>query len=155
MYADARRFMAQNGNPDQWGQAFPPEDLVRGDLARGCSYVCEEEGALLAVFYFALEEDPVYARILGGQWLNEASYGVVHRFAVCARGRGVASFCLAWSMAQCGNVRISTHFDNHPMRAALDKNGFTYCGLVFEGGGGRLAYQKCDFEAAGSQLCRV
>ena len=33
---------------------------------------------LIAVFYYAIEEDPDYKEI-EGQWLNDAPYGVVHR----------------------------------------------------------------------------
>ena len=29
VYAKARIFMAQNGNPLQWGQNYPPEDMIR------------------------------------------------------------------------------------------------------------------------------
>ena len=36
IYAYARRFMAEHGNPDQWGPTcWPPESLVRSDIAAG------------------------------------------------------------------------------------------------------------------------
>ena len=38
IYAYARRFMAEHGNPDQWGPTcWPPESLVRSDIAAGNS----------------------------------------------------------------------------------------------------------------------
>ena len=41
IYAHARRFMAEHGNPDQWGKRnWPPEELIRTDIKEGCSYVC-------------------------------------------------------------------------------------------------------------------
>ena len=50
IYAAAREFMARNGNPDQWGPTnWPPEALIRADIADGSSDVCEnEEGKITA-----------------------------------------------------------------------------------------------------------
>ena len=81
LYAQARMFMAQNGNPDQWGNAYPPQEMIRADIENGKSYVNLENGHIRAVFYFAVEEDPTYSYIEGA-WLNDAPYGVIHRIAV-------------------------------------------------------------------------
>ena len=36
IYAFARQFMAEHGNPDQWGPTnWPPEELIRKDIAAG------------------------------------------------------------------------------------------------------------------------
>ena len=44
IYAAARQYMARHGNPNQWGPTnWPPEALIRKDIAGGCSYVCENE----------------------------------------------------------------------------------------------------------------
>ena len=33
IFAHARRFMTEHGNPDQWGpDNWPPEDLIRSDI---------------------------------------------------------------------------------------------------------------------------
>ena len=41
LYAQARQFMADHGNPNQWGPThWPPEALLRQDIAQGHSYVC-------------------------------------------------------------------------------------------------------------------
>ena len=32
IYERARAFMAENGNPDQWGTAYPPEEMIRQGL---------------------------------------------------------------------------------------------------------------------------
>ena len=41
IYARARAFMAQTGNPNQWGPTgWPPAALLREDIEAGCSYVC-------------------------------------------------------------------------------------------------------------------
>ena len=34
IYAYARRFMAEHGNPDQWGSKYPPGEMLLQDIAR-------------------------------------------------------------------------------------------------------------------------
>lgn len=142
IYGQARTFMAQAGNPDQWGTAYPPEEMIRQDIENGKSYVEIENDSIRAVFYFAVEEDPTYGYI-DGAWLNDRPYGVIHRIAVGENGRGVAAQCFQFAYAQCGNLRIDTHEKNIPMQHCLAKNGFTRCGIIYlEDGDPRIAYQK-------------
>lgn len=35
IYDAARRYMRQNGNPTQWGDNYPPESMLRQDIACG------------------------------------------------------------------------------------------------------------------------
>ena len=35
IYASARKFMKQSGNPKQWGDSFPPESLLVKDIEKG------------------------------------------------------------------------------------------------------------------------
>ena len=142
IYADARAFMKAHGNPDQWGDDYPPKDLIREDIARGKSYVCVEDDEILAVFYYAEEEDPTYQYIEDGAWLNDKPYAVIHRIAVAARGRGVAAACFAYAVSRFGNVKIDTHACNLPMQHTLEKNGFCRCGTIYVADGSpRIAYQ--------------
>lgn len=143
LYARARVFMAEHGNAGQWGNSYPEKALVEADIESGSSYVCEEEGRIAAAFFFSLEPDPCYERIEGGRWLNEKPYGVVHRITSDGKTKGAASFCLSWAFEQCGNLKIDTHRDNYVMKNLLEKNGFTYCGIVYmEDQTERMAYQK-------------
>lgn len=142
-YRDARRFMREHGNPDQWGNNYPPWKIVEKDVQEGNCYVCEEEGRIVGVFYYRKGRDADYAVIEEGQWLSDAPYGVVHRIVSDGTVKGTASFCLSWAFGQCGNLRIDTHRDNKVMQKLLRKNGFSYCGLIhIEDGSERLAYQK-------------
>ena len=34
LYATARQFMADHGNPDQWGSQYPPDEMLLQDIAR-------------------------------------------------------------------------------------------------------------------------
>ena len=80
IYAHARDFMARTGNPKQWGATnWPPEELIRDDISKGNSYVCEDEGEVVGVFYFihGLDIDPTYDHIEDGQWIGGHDYGVV------------------------------------------------------------------------------
>ena len=54
IYVHARDFMARHGNPKQWGPTcWPPEDLIRQDIAEGNSYVCETgAGRIVGTFFF-------------------------------------------------------------------------------------------------------
>lgn len=143
LYAGARRFMREQGNPNQWGGSRPSEAILRADIGAGVSYVCEQGDALLAAFSFWVGGEPTYARIENGAWLNDAPYGVVHRLASARQMRGAGQFCLEWCFAQCGNLRIDTHTNNRPMQNLLRKLGFAYCGVIYlEDGAPRLAFQK-------------
>lgn len=145
MYEHARLFMAGHGNPAQWGQTYPKRTLIAADIASGCSYVCEEHGQIIATFYYKTGPDDTYRRIYCGDWLNERPYGVVHRITSNGTVKGAASFCLEWAFEQCGNLKIDTHKDNRIMQHLLDKNGFSYCGIIYtDDGSERMAYQKAE-----------
>lgn len=144
LYENARDFMRRSGNPDQWGKNYPPRNMVEQDIRSGASYVFEEEGQLLGVFACLPGPDPTYAKIEDGAWLNDRPYGVIHRVAVGAQRRGIASACLAFGMERFGNLRVDTHPQNIPMQQVFLKNGFTRCGTIFvETGEPFWAYQKC------------
>lgn len=149
IYAYARRFMAEHGNPRQWGPTgWPPEDLIRQDIARGKSYVCTEGGRIQAVFFFDRGPDvePTYRDITQGQWADPSPYGVVHRIAAAEGAQGAGTFCLGWAFAQCGHLRMDTHGDNLPMQRLLTKLGFQYRGIihVVEDDDPRLAFEKSE-----------
>lgn len=142
IYEKARAFMAQTGNPNQWGTTDPPEEKVRQDILSEKCYVNIKDDCIQAVFYFAVEQDPTYAYIEGA-WLNAEPYGVIHRIAVGENGRGVAAECFDFALSNCPNLRIDTHEDNIPMQRCLAKNGFSRCGMIYlEDGDSRIAYQK-------------
>jgi GNAT superfamily N-acetyltransferase len=148
IYAAARRFMKEAGNPNQWGDNDPAPAVVEEDLANERLYLCREGYTILGVFCYFEDIEPVYDALTGGKWLNDAPYGVIHRIAVSeeGRGKGVARFCFDYAFARCHNLKIDTHRDNLPMQKALAKAGFAYCGVVYynKADGERLAYQKSE-----------
>ena len=108
-------------------------------------YVCEDQGRIIATFYYREGPDDTYFRIYDGEWLNTEPYGVVHRITSDGTVKGAASFCLDWAFEQCGNLKIDTHRDNRIMQHMLEKNGFRYCGVIYtDDGSERMAYQKAE-----------
>ena len=142
IYAIARGFMKTAGNPTQWGDTFPPEDMVRHDIEIQQNYVVELDGRVQAVFAMIPGVDPTYL-VIEGAWLNDEPYAAVHRVASRGEVKGLTLQILNWALEQYPNIRIDTHDDNIPMQRVLAKNGFTLCGrFVFSDGMSRLAYQK-------------
>ena len=154
IYAAARQFMAEHGNPDQWGQTcWPPESLIRRDISEGNSYVCEnDEGRVVGTFFYVFGPDiePTYREITDGEWLDGSPYGIVHRIAADPSGKGIGTFCLNWAYDQCHHLRIDTHGDNTVMQNLLGKLGFIRCGTIYieEDDDPRLAYDRSELCAS-------
>ena len=148
IYAFAREYMKQHGNPNQWGATnWPPEDLIHADIKEGNSYVCLNDfGRVIGTFYFIQGQDiePTYKTITEGEWKGSHNYGVVHRIASDGSEKGIGAFCLDWAFNQCGNLRIDTHGDNLVMQSLLKKLGFVHCGTIYVDvdNDPRLAYEK-------------
>lgn len=143
----ARKFMAEHGNPNQWGPTnWPPEYLIRNDIANKKSYVCVYEENIVGTFFFdvGMDVEPTYCDIKNGKWLGDGAYGVVHRLAGNGSVKGIGQFCLEWAYQQCGHIRIDTHGDNIVLQNLLDKMDFKYCGTIFvvHDDAPRLAYEK-------------
>ncbi len=161
IYACARQFMAEHGNPRQWAaRNWPPEKLIRQDIRSGKSFVCvvdkedfspescrrdmpgtegqegggqETQEHIAAVFFFDQGKDcePTYLHIEDGAWIDDTPYGVVHRIASDGSTRGAGSFCINWAFSQCGHLRMDTHGDNTVMQNLLTKLGFQRCGIIY------------------------
>lgn len=148
VYAAARRYMAQSGNPNQWGDGYPRRTLLEADIQAGWLYVLEEEGSVHGAFAFIIGDDPTYAVIENGRWLNGDAYGTIHRLAGDGTARGLFSRCLTFCQGIIPNIRADTHHDNHTMQHLLEKHGFVRCGIIHVADGGpRIAYQLPAREA--------
>lgn len=143
LFEHARNYMMSTGNPHQWINGYPSEEQILMDMAENTNYVCRnEEGAIVATFCFRIGEDPTYAKITGGHWLNNDSYGVIHRLASNGSVKGIATLCFDWCFNQIGTIRVDTHADNKVMQHLIIKYGFKYCGIILtHNGTERLAFQ--------------
>ena len=140
IYENAKVFMRENGNMDQWEDGYPSRELIEQDL--NDMYLCMAEGQIACVFYYREGEDEDY-REINGKWLNEAPYAVVHRVASTGIIKGAAVYCLDWAYSQVPNIRMDTYRDNIPMQKLLEKCGFQYCGSFERLGTDKwMAYHK-------------
>ena len=144
IYARAREFMAENGNPTQWGDGYPTPELLAEDIDTNRLFVYLINGQMMAVFAFILGADPTYAKIENGSWLNDTlPYGTIHRLASSGKRHGVATEVITWCLEHCESLRADTHEDNKIMQKVFEENGFTKCGIIHVADGTpRIAYQK-------------
>ena len=141
IYANARDFMAQRGNPNQWGRTNPPRQQLEQDIREKNLFVVCRGNSSHGVFYFWIGEDPTYAYI-EGQWHSGQTYGTIHRIASDGSG-GIVKAAVAFCAGKCGYLRIDTHKDNLPMQAAVKREGFEPCGVIYIGDGSpRIAYDR-------------
>lgn len=142
-----RRFQRWQGFV-QWPDGYPDRATVETDLSSGKGYAFRVAGQLAGYLYIGFDGDPAYSQIQGN-WHGEGSYAVIHRIAIAPdfRGRGLADavFRLVATFVKQKGVNhlcIDTDAQNFRMRHVLEKNGFSYCGTVIQGGGERLAFDK-------------
>lgn len=141
IYDRARRFMAENGNPTQWGSSYPERSLLEGDIQGGNLYVIGDTHDIHGVFAFFLGADPTYAVIEQGSWRSDAPYGTIHRIASDGTG-GMVAAAVFWCRSQISYLRIDTHADNAPMQHVVGKLGFLRSGIIYQPDGSpRIAYE--------------
>lgn len=141
IYALARRFMASTGNPSQWGNHYPPRELLESDIQLGQLYVVEDI-VIRGVFAYLEGEDPTYGYIEAGEWMSDEPYGTIHRVASDGSG-GVFAQIIAYALNRNRHLRIDTHHDNKVMQHVLKKHGFQWCGIIYlEDGDPRIAYER-------------
>ena len=142
IYAYARSFMKQTGNPTQWGDTYPKEEMLWDDIEKGNLYVCEENNVITGVFAFIIGVEPTYLYIEDGNWKSDEPYGTVHRIASAEGKTGIFDFCIDFCKYKIGNVRIDTHFDNKIMQKLIERKGFERSGVIYvEDGSPRIAYE--------------
>lgn len=144
IYESARKFMRLKGNMSQWTNGYPSAEIILSDIEAGNHYLAEDgEGEILMAFSLIFGEDPTYAVIENGSWLDKEPYVVIHRAASSGKRKGMMRECLAYCFSINPNIRIDTHEDNATMRNALLREGFSECGTIYlKDGAPRIAYQK-------------
>lgn len=141
IYAVARAFMRENGNPTQWPGTYPSRDDAARDLAAGGLWVLDEGAGAVACMSVLPGPEPTYAHIEGEPWLSEGPYWVMHRMACAEQGRGLGSALLAFLCTAHDDVRADTHADNVAMQRALERAGFVRRGTIHVADGSpRIAF---------------
>lgn len=144
VYDAARKYMRANGNFNQWINGYPSREEVLADIGGGNNYVGEDAGGrIVMAFAFFIGEDPTYAVIEDGAWLNDRPYGTIHRLGSDGKYPGMLKACIDYCFTQTGNLRFDTHADNRIMLAAARSLGFRRCGIIYcSDGSPRIAFQK-------------
>lgn len=143
IYAHARAFMAQHGNPNQWGASRPTEADITATSPRVSCMCCARPHTTTAFSAFILGEDPTYRVIEQGAWLSDAPYGTIHAVASDGQIHGLLSQIVAYCEQTTKHLRIDTHHDNAIMQHVILKNGFTRCGIIhIASGAERIAFEK-------------
>ena len=94
LYREAQAFLAAQGI-DQWQDGYPNEETFQEDVARGESWLLEDEGQVVATACLGLGREPTYDIIYEGAWGTEApEYAFLHRIAVsgACKGKGAPSW---------------------------------------------------------------
>ena len=140
IYAFARKFMAETGNPNQWGNTTPLTSQLVEDIRRGDLNVMVQDNVIHGVFYFYIGIDPTYGEIEDGQWRSDTPYGTIHRIAGDGSG-GILAAAVAYGKERINHLRIDTHHDNKIMQHAVAKFGFQRSGIIhLANGSPRIAY---------------
>lgn len=143
IYENARAFMAQNGNPNQWGTFYPPAEITAEDVEKEILFVLRDDEEIYGVFAFILGDDPTYGVIYDGSWASDTPYGAIHRVASAGKKGGVVKEIVDFCAEITTHLRIDTHEDNKPMQRAVAACGFTYRGIIHtHNGTPRLAYER-------------
>lgn len=149
IYDKAREYMRANGNFVQWLKGYPSREVALSDMEKEQLYLYKDNEKIIAVFALDYSKDPLFAKLSEGKWLNDEKYAIIRRIAVAGdmHGKGIASHCFSYAL-KCAkengvnNLRLITHKKNIAMLKAMQKFGFTYCGLVdLNDGYPRMAYQ--------------
>lgn len=144
MYSHSKSIMRASGNMLQWAGNYPSRQDIQNDMEKNVGFVMEQNGQLVGTFAFIIGEDPTYAQIYEGSWPeNSGTYGTIHRIAKSPNHQHILSECIRWCFTQIDCVRVDTHADNLIMQHLLEKEGFSYCGIIYVSDGTpRKAYQK-------------
>ncbi len=143
VYETARAYMAEHGNPTQWGTSYPERDMLVGDIRRGESYVMLDGRRIVGTFAFIIGPDPTYRVIEDGAWHYDDPYGTIHRLASDGSVKGIAKACFDYCGERMDHLRVDTHRNNLTMQGAIEKCGFQRCGIIYQPDGtDRIAYDR-------------
>ena len=144
---------------DQWQNGYPNREVIENDIKLGISYVLEEisenqiSKKILGTIVLSPKKEEPYSKI-EGKWITNDDYIVIHRLAVDSeiKNKGIATKILEFSEKECIknkilSIKTDTHENNEPMKKFLEKNGFSYCGVIYldkepDVGEKRIAYEK-------------
>lgn len=145
---DAQQSLGSRGI-DQWQNGYPNRDSILADIDKGVGVAIIQDDNIAAYAAIIVNGEPEYKNLVGGRWLSEGDYVVVHR--ICVRKdyvrKGLASaimqYAIDFAVGQgIHSFKIDTHTENQYMLNMLSKFGFSYCGEIHYEHGNRVAFEK-------------
>lgn len=137
---------------NQWQGNYPNEEVLLKDISALESYVLVHDDEIVATAMVTFKGEPMYDVIHDGEWLSMGEHATIHRIAVSNehKGLGVSSTLLNCVEGLCierdiHSIKIDTHRDNLAMQKVMEKNRFSYCGVVYvegESDNERMAFEK-------------
>lgn len=134
---------------DQWQGDYPNAGTIREDIAKEYAYVLLKDNHVAATVAVSFDGEETYDNIYGGEWLSNQPYAVIHHLAVNEelKGSGLSTIVMEHIFELCRqkgihSIKVDTHEENKPMRRLLEKNLFSYCGIIHVSDGERVAYEK-------------
>ena len=141
IYEQARGAMRKDGNPNQWINGYPSEQLLLTDIEKEQLFVMEDQNRIVGVFALITEDDPAYRAIREGTWNHDEEYCAIHRIGAADGAKGVLRAAIEYCSSLRPYIRIDTHRENKTMRGALEHYGFSQCGVIdAPDGSPRIAY---------------
>ncbi len=142
VYREAKKFMVDNGNNNQWINGYPSLELLKEDINNHQLFVLRNEKEVCGVFAFIIGEDPTY-KVIDGAWMDDSLYGTIHRAGGKTKYKNILKNIVAFCETKINHLRIDTHEDNKIMQHVILKNGFNRCGIIYiSDGSPRIAYEK-------------
>ncbi len=146
---EAKQFFIDN-QIFQWSPHYPNNDVIKNDIDKDTSFVVVDNDKIIGTFSLTIGEDNCYKNIYDGKWLSDDVYATIHRLAIsnAYKRQGIGNKIIQYSEKYCRenkikSIRIDTKELNLPMRKFIDKNNFTYCGIIkTEDYSNRVAYEK-------------
>lgn len=136
IFDQAKRFLKENKIP-QWQDGTPNEETFSEDIKSQELFLLVNDSDILGIAALKLGPDPFYDEIREGEWLSDAPYYVIHRFAMAQEARGkqlsetfIQKMLEIVKHQSIAHVRIDTHPRNMAMQRVIEKVGFQYCGIV-------------------------
>lgn len=126
IYAIARKYMKNSGNPNQWKDHYPEKNIVNKDIEDKISYVLEDNGHIFACFVFTKGYEKSYEL----NFPSDKEYGIIHRVASDGSERKIVSRIINFVKKEISLLRIDTHEDNKTMQKAVEKLGFKRLGII-------------------------
>lgn len=146
---EAQAYLKREGI-NQWQNGYPNLESVYCDISKGKAYVIVANEQIIASAALSFNDEKTYDAIYEGQWINEGSYGVIHRVAVAeaCKGSGIAGRLFEHLERMCKangakSIKIDTHEHNKSMQRLLEKLEFQKCGIIYLADGNkRIAFEK-------------